>query len=78
MKSVLALTTTTTERVRVLHGRAVVSARHRTVDIDAAKGVERAIPRREGGVLARICNDRADLSVPTSLLCSKKELATEK
>ena len=66
-----------TETVRVLRGRSVLSARRWTVDSDAADGVEKAIPRRERGIVARIRDDRVALSVHASLLCSKKELATE-
>ena len=63
--------------MRVLRGRAVVSERRWTVDSDAAEELGRAIPRRDRGVVAGIWIDRAALSVPPSLLCSKKELATE-
>ena len=73
----VTLTTTRIENVRVLCGKAVISVRHWAVDSDIAEGVERAISRRERGVLARICNDRVALIFSSGLLRSKKELVIE-
>ena len=73
----VTLSATRIERVRVLRGITVVSVQRWTVDSDAAMGVERAIPRRKREVLAGIRIDRVALSVPTSILCSKRELAAK-